>query len=406
MVSTAPSPVPGRVELPLARQQPLQGQSGRRNVAIDVLRGVAILAVANDHFQDMFKDYATQPSSFVQIFFDYCGWVGVDLFFVLSGFLVSGLLFQEYRQKGRVSPGRFLIRRGFKIYPGFYCFLFVLVAFKLIGGLHSSPFVWQEFLAEAFFVQNYFKGMAGITWSLAVEEHFYVGLALVLYLASRTEILHRRRLFLGLGFGVILLVFCLRLVNALHSPTANIMTGHFLLGPQYYASHLRLDGLLFGVMLSYLYHFEHGRTRHFCERWRAVLIPLGLLVVVVVAPWPSIEQVSLYPSNSFWVGTIGFTLLYLGWGAVLMGAIALPAGAWSNPVARIGAWIGLYSYSIYLWHDDLATLTARLLDRWHLIAYPHAAMAGFIVIAVLVGYLVAKAIEMPMLALRDRLFPR
>ena len=55
------------------------------------------------------------------------GWVGVDLFFVLSGFLVSGLLFQEYQRHGKIRVGRFLIRRGFKIYPSFYVFIAAVI---------------------------------------------------------------------------------------------------------------------------------------------------------------------------------------------------------------------------------------------------------------------------------------
>jgi peptidoglycan/LPS O-acetylase OafA/YrhL len=331
--------------------------------------------------------------------------VGVDLFFVLSGFLVSGLLFQEYRERGTVSPGRFLIRRGFKIYPGFYCFLLFLTAVSLLRVSRLTDFNWWKFLVESLFVQNYFRGMFVHTWSLAVEEHFYIALALVLYLLSHTRILHRRTVFLSLGFGTILLVFSMRVVNALQSPTESAWGDQFVLGRQYCATHLRLDGLLFGVMLSYLYHFEHSRTIQFCRRWRAVMIPVGLLIVVLT-PWLGTEQVSLYPSDNFWLGTVGFTLLYVGWGGVLMGVIALPASAWNNPLARIVSWIGFYSYSTYLWHVFVVGLFLRGVHGLHLAAYPHVSMVGYTISAVFAGYLAAKAVEMPMLALRDRLFPR
>lgn len=81
---------------------------------IDFLRGIAIVLVLFRH-TFLFRYTITM------------GWIGVDLFFVLSGFLVSGLLFKEYIKYGYLRPGRFLIRRGFKIYPVYYLFYLVYI---------------------------------------------------------------------------------------------------------------------------------------------------------------------------------------------------------------------------------------------------------------------------------------
>ena len=80
---------------------------------LDLLRGIAILLVLFRH--------CDIENNILHHF----GWLGVDLFFVLSGFLVSGLLFNEYKKIGKVKIGRFLIRRGFKIYPPFYFFVLI-----------------------------------------------------------------------------------------------------------------------------------------------------------------------------------------------------------------------------------------------------------------------------------------
>ena len=85
---------------------------------LDVLRGIAIVLVLGSHM----------PASDL---WSQIGWVGVDLFFVLSGFLVSGLLFNEYKKHGQIRLGRFLIRRGFKIYPAFYFLILVTIAIRL-----------------------------------------------------------------------------------------------------------------------------------------------------------------------------------------------------------------------------------------------------------------------------------
>src|SRR6185295_15310789 len=90
-----------------------------RDPGLDVLRGVAVLLVLFRHF-DTPPEELMHPVRAVVMWLNRVGWIGVDLFFVLSGFLVSGLLFEEYERHGTLRVGRFLVRRGFKIYPGFY----------------------------------------------------------------------------------------------------------------------------------------------------------------------------------------------------------------------------------------------------------------------------------------------
>src|SRR5438045_3895822 len=85
-----------------------------RNQSLDVLRGIAVLLVIVSHYSGTLP----RPSALLET-----GWVGVDLFFVLSGFLISGLLFSEFEKTGSINLKRFWIRRGFKIYPPFYVFM-------------------------------------------------------------------------------------------------------------------------------------------------------------------------------------------------------------------------------------------------------------------------------------------
>src|SRR5262249_60135649 len=101
------------------------------------------------------------------------GWMGVDLFFVLSGFLVSGVLFREYQRHQGLQVGRFLARRGFKIYPGFYLLLLATWAMGASAGPRGA-ITTPQLLREAFYLQSYVPGFWSHTWSLAVEEHFYL----------------------------------------------------------------------------------------------------------------------------------------------------------------------------------------------------------------------------------------
>src|SRR5262245_1722109 len=123
-----------------------------RSPQLDLLRGIAVLVVLLVHYP-YFKVFEV-------------GWVGVDLFFVLSGFLISGLLFNDWKQNQSISLSRFFIRRGFKIYPAFYFFLFTLLPVVILQTSHQKHDVGARVLAEVFFVQNYLPHIWLHTWSL------------------------------------------------------------------------------------------------------------------------------------------------------------------------------------------------------------------------------------------------
>jgi peptidoglycan/LPS O-acetylase OafA/YrhL len=145
-----------------------------RNFNLDVLRGVAILLVVLHHLG-------------VPVFRT-GGWIGVDLFFVLSGFLISGLLFREWKETGTINIGRFYARRGFKIYPAFWALMAVTLAVNYwTPGIPSFPVTGRSIMAELSFTQNYWRAIWGQTWSLAVEEHFYLLLPLLLWLLQRRD---------------------------------------------------------------------------------------------------------------------------------------------------------------------------------------------------------------------------
>src|SRR6266436_3971304 len=149
-----------------------------RNLQLDFLRGVAILLVILRH--TVLFHIPGWEASLVQF-----GWAGVDLFFVLSGFLISGLLFSEYRQNGMIRFARFAVRRALKIYPAFY-FLVLLTVLARIA-LHTSDAVLRPLLHDVFFMQSYTPGTYGHFWSLSVEEHFYILFPLALYFMLRRK---------------------------------------------------------------------------------------------------------------------------------------------------------------------------------------------------------------------------
>src|SRR5690349_16724000 len=215
-----------------------------RLLSLDVLRAVAVLLVLGRHLWNPENCHSEWLRPIFQAWYR-GGWVGVDLFFVLSGYLVSGLLFQSYRRHGELNIGRFLIRRGFKIYPGFWL---LLVTTLVVAPLAKFPVLdSSKILSESLFLQSYLEGAWNHTWSLAVEEHFY--LLLPLLLAALLQLRKRgdNPFWLLLpGFGVVAVAMLgLRIYTAATVP--------FDYSTHMFPTHLRLDSLLMGTTLAYLH---------------------------------------------------------------------------------------------------------------------------------------------------------
>lgn len=370
---------------------PGQGK-GRRVVELDFLRGIAILAVLLSHYP-MFPAFSA-------------GWAGVDLFFVLSGFLVGGLLIAEYNQFGRVDVGRFLIRRGLKIYPAFYFFLFLSVGITLAARLAGIPLFSVEInartlVAEIFYLQNYLGGIWFPNWTLAVEEHFYFLLALFFLAFGRSAGAVRR--LAAVTLAVIPVIIALRFLSVEAGPDAQ-RTGALLV------THLRLDSLLFGVLMACAYHsarrwFDGVRT------WVWAVLAVSGAVTAIIWLWA-------VPVQAFAMTTIGYTVLYLSFGVALTGLVQLGGrggnGLWtryfreSAPVLAI-ANVGVYSYSIYLWHlfvlESLYAVVNTINGGNIFLPYAWRYLGVYLLLSVGLGFVMAKLVEYPVLRWRNRRFP-
>src|SRR5215471_3226627 len=152
-----------------------------RNLQLDLLRCLAILSVLVFHGTNSYN----ARWWWERLIFRF-GWTGVDLFFVISGFLISGLLFSEFQRRGQINFRRFAIRRALKLYPTLYVLVFGTTLWRLIhAGFHHVGWIIKPALHDIFFVQSYFPGTYQHFWSLSVEEHFYILLPLALYFMLR-----------------------------------------------------------------------------------------------------------------------------------------------------------------------------------------------------------------------------
>lgn len=347
-------------------------QTPRREIELDFLRGIAILVVLDFHFAPRLEYLGRASVLFYPlqwIGIPHFGWAGVDIFFVLSGFLVGGLLIKERLTHGRIAPGRFLIRRAFKIWPQYYFFLAVIVA------LH--PHWFGTLRGNLLNIQNYTGTPLEHTWSLAVEEHFYLLLIVILVLAVAT---HLRTRTLSIVLAIMAAAVTVHRVISIYRGNQGL-----------YLTHMRIDALLFGVLLALAYHHRPELfTRLQRPRW---LLPLVPAVAILSTHFQSPLAVSL---GIFAADLSGVALLLLCYRHC----------PHKGPVYRFVAWIGLYSYGIYLWHESVLGPTSKIAA--HL---PHTAGAVFLsiapwIFAIGLGVLTTNLIESPSLRLRDRLFPR
>lgn len=308
---------------------------------LDVLRGVAILLVLGRHIDPPAAGMLPSVGLVVDLLRQ-IGWMGVDLFFVLSGFLVSGLIFKEHSTSGAFRTKRFLIRRAFKIYPLYYLLLLLGLAW-LWPTLHTYPAGPSgTAFAEAIFMQNYYPGYGyyplGHTWSLAVEEHFYLAWPAVVRKLSSA----------ALAKTILVII--------LFEPVARAVSFAmgWAVGISYY-TWLVADGLAIGAALAL-----YVRSPQFSRRGLATisggLATLAILMLKFGAPYGILTRLRLLGAalqltsvNMLFAGLLGITLLL---GTSRYAFLVKPAAL---------RFFGNISYGLYLihclpfyWYDDIA----------------------------------------------------
>lgn len=357
---------------------------------LDVLRCVAVFLVLLSH-----SELPLRITGF--------GYVGVDLFFVLSGFLISGLLFTEYKKHCSIDFWRFLVRRSLKIYPSYY--LLVLASFLYQARYHQLASA-RRYLGEIFYLQNYILPLWGHEWSLAVEEHFYILLPIVLLLLMRWSS-RRSNPFQAIPWifafvAIACLIFRIESVSRFSTAELQVWNTFGLI---FKPTQNRIDALFFGVLLGYFQHFRYESLHGLFQRKRDV-VSLALLGLLLISP-------ALYvPQRSKLMVTAGVTGVYLGFGVILMLCVHvrgfLPR-AIAELCAKFGnvcAAIGIYSYSIYLWHWPIRMWTFAFIQR--ILHIPLGTWSGFaiyIFATVSFGISMSRLVEYPVLRMRDRLFP-
>jgi peptidoglycan/LPS O-acetylase OafA/YrhL len=370
-------------------EQMKKGAQKERIIELDFLRGIAVFMILATH-------YPVLP--FFSRFF-----VALDFFFVLSGFLVAGLLIRDVREKGKADVVRFLLRRGLKIYPSFYFYLFTTVLLTLLVRSFGIPLfdieiTWKTILAELFYVQNYFQGIWPHDWSLGLEEQFYFLLALLFFALRRTA--NSIKAIALVSLFIMAAVVYLRYIYI-------VKLGGTELHPITMA-HLRIDAIFAGVICSCAYHLYKERFHRVQPGYWIAAIFAGGAIAIGSAQLLLFSPVShIYAYNVFYAGS---ALLVTG--LYMMGVSGYrPWIRYFREQAWVKAlsYIGRNSYNIYLWHIFVLSSVFAIFhvtadaNIWSPLAWRYLII--YSVLSIVLGIAMARLIEIPVLMWRDRKIP-
>jgi peptidoglycan/LPS O-acetylase OafA/YrhL len=307
------------------------------------------------------------------------GYFGVELFFVLSGFLIGGILLRTLnRESSRGTLPNFWWRRWLRTLPNYFLFLFIniLVAIWLGRGIPSLLpylFFWQSFAAppQPFFVES---------WSLAVEEWFYILVPILFAIAIK---LSRKSFRLNS-----LLVICGVIAAVTVARSIYVVVAHpdWLRDVRMIVVY-RLDACMFGVLGAWLKHYHSTWLR---ERAR-ILFAVGLSLIAAVAGLPF-----ALPGDSLFLHTTGFTLTSVG--ALLLLPMFQQWTVARGPAANAVAKISLWSYSLYLVNLPVHAVLTHFFRH----SPPLLLAVAFPTMSILLAALLYRLYEKPIMNLRDR----
>ena len=323
------------------------------------------------------------------------GFLGVDVFFVLSGFLITVLLVAEWQRRGRVSLRRFYARRALRLLPAVVVVCTLLLILGPVGtGAAARNALWKGVAGTLFYFANWQQAFGLLplfqltdhTWSLAIEEQFYLVwppvLLLTLWLAGRRRARDPLR---------VVMVVAIALAAASALLKMALWSGVGSEARLYYGTDTRADSLLIGCAIGIAY--ATGRLTAL-RRPLALLAPVALLGILVTFGYVERADAALYLG--------GLTAFALVVGVLIAGVALEPAG----PLGRVLSLpplvaLGRISYGVYLWH-------------WPIFRYLHEAELGLgwwetqlvrIAVTLAAATLSYFVVERPMLRLRHRFDP-
>lgn len=354
---------------------------------LDTLRALAIMLVFTNHYMG----FVSNRPTFSVV--SELGWMGVDLFFALSGYLIGNQIFAGLRQDS-FSLKNFYARRLLRTLPNYYVVLALYAFWPLwAGSAQHAP--WWQYWTFTLNLELIPGTRFSHAWSLCVEEQFYMLLpaAVLLIVACRGS--------LALGWCAIAasvaagMAFRALAWQDVQPPAGGNARAYTEI---YYATWCRFDELLAGVALAMVknYHAALWARLTSAGNW---MLAGGLLLFSACA-WFFIDA-----HFGFAISVVGYPLLGVAFGMLLLAALS-PGSLLSRMRVPGAASIAIWSYAIYLTHKQLCIILANeLQERYRLGAEHPLTIAILIAASLLAGFLLYLLVETPFMKLRERFVP-
>jgi peptidoglycan/LPS O-acetylase OafA/YrhL len=350
--------------------------------ALDGLRGIAILSVMLFHATLSWPG-GPRPSG---------GFLGVDIFFVLSGFLITNLLLKEWQHSGSMALRAFYARRALRLLPA----LFALMATILLlpGVFYSAERPWRDALIAAAYATNWVRAFGGDirffahTWSLTIEEQFYVIWPLLLLALLKLRVRRREILFLvvlGIAVPAVLRV------ALWHGPMS--------VKRLYYGFDTRFDSLLLGCLVALIASWDLiPRNRRSLIIIRLAATASAVVLAVLIASATEESQLTYFGLGAVACTSVAVLLVHVLYCPSRLSELMLG----NRPLV----WVGRISYGLYLWHDPIffGMLNPTRMAKIGVSGFPLLGVrfAAAFVAATVSFYL----IERPFLRIKERLASR
>jgi peptidoglycan/LPS O-acetylase OafA/YrhL len=364
--------------------------SNKKIFGLDFLRAIAIILVFLWHYRRYgCPEWLTGIAKF--------GWTGVDLFFVLSGYLIGGQLFGKIANNQPISPYEFYFKRFFRIIPAYLVVLILYYCIPAFNERDSISPLWKFLTFTMNFGLDYQNaGAFSHAWSLCIEEQFYLLLPILILLLTKIKVENK-------AFIILLSLFIFGFIMRIYSwqtyvaPIYEDKESMGLIGNSYskyvyYPTYNRLDGLLVGVAIALLFSFRPKTVEKIMAKAN-YLFGLGI-IILTAAYFLSQDQFS------FRTAVLSYPLVSIGYGFLVV-AVLSTACFINKFNFKIFSFLATISYSVYLTHKQLNHIVQNILAN-HDINKNWALLICFF-ISIIGGLILHIIIEKPFLVLRGRL---
>jgi peptidoglycan/LPS O-acetylase OafA/YrhL len=339
--------------------------------SLNGLRGLSIIMVINSHCRNIFKNLQEHVLLKPFVYFAQDGQMGVNIFFIISGFLITSIMLDEETATKKISLKKFYIRRTLRIFPAYYFLLMIYFFLESLGYLKIDSLSWATAITYTKDFRPLSDWYTAHAWSLSIEEQFYFFWPFIFIAGDRVR--------KTMALSLILLVPALRIF--LNCNPVNWISD--------FSIFTRIDAIAFGCIIA-LYRDKIVTTAG--KHWNEIFsVSISMLLGLRYLPWlaTKLHFTLILTPLAIMQGTIANILM--SW--IILYSVFGPKGIWYQLLnTKLLNYLGMLSYSIYLWQQLFTMQSANWFQQYPVNLF-------FILVAAICSY---YFIEMPFLKLKSK----